>query len=160
RIGPNTSSVRSRARSSSMIAGATNVPPAGRRTKRSWRKRTRSRASMDATQRSSRSLASASITGPTWVEGSRGSPSRSARPARAGPRSAGPALPRAPGAPRAPRGGAARAGGGEGGLPPVGGALLGRRGRGDDHRFDPAGLGDERHDRGIGGGERPVDRAG
>ena len=38
---------------------------------------------MPAIQRSSRSLASASITGPTWVAGSRGSPSASSRAAPA-----------------------------------------------------------------------------
>ncbi len=38
--------------------------------------------------------------------------------------------------------------------------LLGQRGGVDDHGIDAAGLGDERHDRAVLGGERPVDRPG
>ena len=38
------------------------------------------------------------------------------------------------------------------------GHLLGQRGRVDDHRVDAAGLGDQRHDRPVLGGERAVDQ--
>ncbi len=51
------------------MVGGTNVPAAGSGWNRSQRKRTRPSPSMSAIQRSSLSFASASITGPTWVDG-------------------------------------------------------------------------------------------
>ncbi len=75
--GPNTSSCRSLARSSAIIVGGTKRPRGGSARPSSQRKITRPCPALSAIQRSSRCLASSSITGPTWVAGSRGSPSES-----------------------------------------------------------------------------------
>ncbi len=66
-----------------MIAGAHDSCRAAAALSSSQRKSTRAWLSMSAIQRSSLSLASASITGPTCVAGSRGSPSASSRAAPA-----------------------------------------------------------------------------
>src|ERR1700730_5212009 len=65
------------------IVGGTNVPTAGKDLDASQRNRTRCCPAIMAIHRSRLFLASASITGPTWVAGSRGSPtfSSSAAPA-------------------------------------------------------------------------------
>ena len=55
---------------------------------------------------------------------------------------------------------AALAGGAEGGGDDVVGHLFGQRGGVDDHGVDAAGLGDQRHDRAVLGGERAVDARG
>ena len=54
---------------------------------------------------------------------------------------------------------AALAGGAERRGHDIVGDLLGQRGGVDDHGVDAAGLGDQRHDRAVLGGERAVDRA-
>ena len=54
---------------------------------------------------------------------------------------------------------AALAGGAERRGHDVVGDLFGQRGGIDDHRIDAAGLGDQRHDRSVLGGERAVDRS-
>ncbi len=143
------------ARSSSMIAGATYVPRAGTAAVPAEPQRA---ACMPAIQRSSLAFASASITGPTWVASSRGSPSvKFARGAHHHLEHAlGHVVLHAQQAQRR----AALAGGAEGGGDDVVGHLLGQRGGVDDHGVDAAGLGDQRRDRPVLGGERAVDDAG
>src|SRR6266852_2823529 len=95
------------------------------------RNKTRPSTSILATQWSSLSFASASMTGPTWVVGSRGSPTLSSR--------------------------AALAGGAERGGDHVVGDLLRQRGGVDDHGVDAAGFGDQWYDRAVLCGKRSVD---
>jgi hypothetical protein len=98
----------------------------------------------------------ASITGPTWVAGSAGSPSLSSRRRRSIISIIGRRRP--PAREQAQRR-AALAGRAEGRGHDVVGDLLGQRGGVDDHGVDAAGLGDQRHDRAVLGRERPVDGA-
>ena len=102
-----------------------------------------------------RRCASASITGPTSVASSAGSPTLSSRQRAAQhlDHAVGDALVHAQQAQRR----AALAGRAEGALHDRVDHLLGQRGAVDDHRVDAAGLGDQRHDRAVLRGQRAVD---
>ena len=129
----------------------------GQRRSPSQRKRKRPARAMSAIQLSSLSLASASITGPTWVAGSRGSPTFSSRAAPLSMSS----IASATSSCRQRSRSAEQRWPAERKADAITSSidLLGQRGGVDDHGIDAAGLGDQRHDRTVLGGERAIDGA-